>query len=105
MTFHDALVALLAICGAGCGLVSVAAAIEQRGKADRAAAYLDGEIIIDGGPLGDPEPGAPPEPDNGLGAVLRRIIDVARPGWVPIWFGIAGVLFSGAAGVLAFYPG
>ena len=103
MSTHAAVVATLAILGAACGLVAVCALIEQRVKARRALERAGGTIIIDGGRLGDPPPDAPPAPDNELGAVLQRIVDVAKPGVVPITFAALGVVFSIASGVVSLF--
>lgn len=102
MTTIAAVIGVLAIASAACGLVSVAAMWVQRRGADHAGVLLDEGWIIDGGTLGDPADEPPPS-DHHMESHLGRIISLQRPGVVAIVFALLGVVLAASAGVLSFY--
>jgi hypothetical protein len=91
-------VALLGFASAACGLVAVAAMIQQRLAGGGVQQRLDKSIIIDGGnAAGVVEEETP----HHLGAILRDMAANPRPGLIAIVFAGLGVIFAFAAAVVS----
>src|SRR5690242_1984879 len=91
-----ALIVFLGFAGAACGLVAVAAMVQQRMTASSLQQRLGSQIVIDGGNAA----GVHEETPHHLDVLICDMVANQRPGLVAIIFAALGAAFALTASVL-----